>query len=239
MSPDLDPGLESLVEVALGSRPSTATPVVVGIAGAVAVGKSTLAADLAERVRARGFRVEVVGTDAFLFPNAELDRRGLGPQKGFPETFDLEALTAFVEAVQAGRAPVDVPVYSHEVYDRVTGASRTVGPCDVLVVEGVNALQVPTADRLDLRVYLDAGEELIERWFRERFVALCEAAPPGSFYEPLRAAPREQQLAVAEMAWSGINLVNLREHIEPSRANADAVVEKGADHRIVAVRWRD
>jgi len=141
-----------------------AGPVVVGVAGGVGVGKSTTAARIQEHLAAAAVTVEVLGTDAFLLPNDELERRDLSMRKGFPETFDTDALTSFLRAVRAGTPEVRVPIYSHTTYDRVPHMERVLAPTDVVVIEGVNALQPPVVEHLAVAVYIDAAEEDMAAW---------------------------------------------------------------------------
>jgi type I pantothenate kinase len=212
---------------------TTAGPaVLVGLAGSVCVGKSTTC----ERIRAllHPISAEVVTTDGFLFPNAELDRRGMTHQKGFPESYDVDALATFLARLRAGSAGVRVPVYSHERYDVVPGATRELVDAAVVIVEGVNALQF--ADAFDVTVYVDAPEGAIERWYADRLVAMFAAAPPGSFYAELGFDEGEQR-AFAEQVWSGINHHNLVDHILPTRARAAIVVEKAPDHVVRRIRF--
>jgi type I pantothenate kinase len=211
-----------------------ARPVLVGIAGGVGVGKSTTAARIEGHLSAAAVTVEVVGTDAFLLPNDELERRDLGMRKGFPESFDTGALESFLRAVRAGAPDVRVPVYSHTTYDRVPDTERVVGPADVLIVEGVNALQPPVVDELDVAVYIDAAEEDMAAWFVERFLAFCEEARDDdeSFYRGFVGMSAAQQRGIAEWTWREINLVNLREHIAPSQARATVVLSKRRDHSV-------
>jgi type I pantothenate kinase len=211
-----------------GSGPA----VLVGIAGSVCVGKSTTC----ERLRRllHPVTTEVVTTDGFLYPNAELARRGITHRKGFPESYDAGALEAFLGALRAGSAGVRVPVYSHESYDVVPEVTRELVDAAVVIVEGVNALQF--RDHLDIGVFVDAPESAIERWYADRLVAMFEAAPPGSFYADLGFDEAEQR-AFADQVWSGINHVNLVEHILPTRERAEIVIEKGPDHEVQRVRF--
>jgi type I pantothenate kinase len=199
----------------------------VGIAGGVAVGKSTAAAAVQELLAPRA--VEVVATDGFLLPNTALESRGILHRKGFPESYDVAAAEAFLDAVQRGERDVSVPVYSHVTYDIV--AERTpVPPADVVILEGVNALQF--ADRLDVAVYLHATEAAMERWYVDRFLELCSAPPPGSFYEQFAVHDPGAQRSLARDVWRGVNRVNLRECILGTRAHADIVVSKRDDHSV-------
>jgi type I pantothenate kinase len=205
-------------------------PFVVGVGGSVCVGKSTtcerLAGLLAPAV------VEVVSTDGFLFPNAELNARGITAEKGFPHSYDTAAITEFLTALRGGSAGVRVPIYSHEIYDVVPDERRVLGPADVVVVEGVNALRF--RDHVDLGIYLHAEEEHIRAWYSDRLVGMFAVAPPGSFYASL-GYDEPQQREFATQMWGLVNHRNLVEHIEPTRAYADIVVEKGPDHSVTRV----
>ena len=194
------------------------------------MGKSTLAASLADGLAP--LRVAVVATDGFLLPNAELSARGLLAQKGFPASYDTEAIASFVTDLRAGR-PASVPVYSHATYDRVPGESTAVADVDVVIVEGVNALQPELAAAVDLAIYLHAEEPLVRTWYVARFLEQIEAAETdeSSFYRGFTAMDEAGRRALAEQVWEGVNLVNLVEHIDPTRANADVVLVKGEEHR--------
>lgn len=202
---------------------------VVAVAGPVAVGKSTLATDLAGALRADGVSTEVVSTDGFLFSSAVLEARGLAPRKGFPESYDVDALRAMLTAVRDRAAEVRVPVYSHETYDIVAGEERALSPSDVLVLEGVNALYATTG-LVDLGVYLDAPLEVIEAWYVQRFERLCDDAERGSFYGQFAGLDRAALVSAALQVYRAINLPNLLDHIAPSRDLADVVIEKRPDH---------
>ena len=203
--------------------------VVVGIAGAVASGKSTLAAAVRDVLAPLG--TDVVSTDGFLFDNATLQSRGLLMHKGFPDTYDVDALTRFVIEVRDGAERVLAPVYSHEIYDVVPDRHQVVQRPDVLVVEGVNALSA-LAPILDLRVYLEATEADLEAWYVKRFFDLVDEAraDPASFFASFVSMTADEVEGVARSVWRGVNLVNLREYIAPSRALADCVVSKNHDH---------
>ena len=196
----------------------------------MAVGKSTLSAALAEQLAP--MRVEVVATDGFLLPNDELGRLGLLMQKGFPDTYDVEALAQFlVDLRTTGRA--EAPVYSHATYDRVPDERRLVEEADVVIVEGVNALQPDVAANVDLAVYLDADEPLVRSWYVDRFLEQTAAAESdeSSFYRRFVGLDDAGRRAMAESVWEGVNLVNLTAHIGPTRANAHVVLVKGEGHR--------
>ena len=221
-----------------------ALPVIVGIAGSVAVGKSTTAQGLAGLLPVT---VEVVATDAFLLANAQLEPLGGAMRKGYPESFDWRALDAFLTRARRGGSPLESPVYSHEVFDVLPGVVRRFPAPEVLVVEGLNLLQRPPldgiaapADHLDLGIYLDAPDELVEHWFVERFAALTRPphGDPSEFYAQFAAMADEDLHATARWVWNQINAPNLHLHVGPSRERADLVLHKGADHRIGHVERR-
>jgi len=193
-------------------------PYLVAITGSVAVGKSTLARTLASTLDA--WKVDIVATDGFLFPNAELEARGLMQRKGFPESYDQAALDRFVAALKSGAAPLRVPLYSHLRYD-VVDEEQVVDDPDIVILEGLQSIR----DGVDFGIYLDAPEELLETWFLERLLALRQ--DPQSF---LHAYAEEALLPMAREVWRTINLANLREHIAPYRERARVVVEKGPGH---------
>jgi type I pantothenate kinase len=206
------------------------------IDGAVSVGKSTTAAMLADLLDGPPdpLEVRVVSTDGFLFPNRILDARGLTMRKGFPESYDHDALAALVTTVRAGGPELGVPVYSHETYDVLDELQVFACP-QVLVLEGVHTMLL--ADTVDLTVYVDAAEADIQRWFAERFVEL--AAAGTGFYAQFSSWPEAQLLDFARGVWDSINGPNLHEFILPGRDRADVVVTKGPDHGLVAVTLRD
>ena len=227
-----DLGAELIARVA--ERASGRGVLLVGIAGGVAVGKSTLARAIADGLEAGGAAVQIVATDGFLKPNAALEAAGLGMKKGFPETYDTGALHAFLADLAAGRAAAS-PVYSHVTYDIVPGEARTVEGSGVVIVEGINVLQTAEArSHLGLSLYLDADPAHAKAWYLARLHGII-AADPQSFFARLDPVERD---AMFEAAWTHLNLVNLHEHIGPTKAHADVVVRKGADHGVVEVVWR-
>jgi type I pantothenate kinase len=204
----------------------------IGLAGSVAAGKSTLAAELAQKERALGKSVEVVSTDGFLFPNAELERRGILGRKGFPESYDAAAFTVFLDALRSG-VPAMVPIYSHQTYDILPGEHREITHPEVMIVEGINALQqVFTAGKLDYKIYLHAEEEDLFHWYRERLLRLRREAKtnPSSYFVRFLEFTDAQWEARIRSIWETVNLPNLREHILPTRDLADEVLVKGPDH---------
>lgn len=181
--------------------------------------------------------MDVVATDAFLLPNVVLNGRNLTLRKGFPESFDMEALLAFVADVRSGARPVEVPVYSHAIYDIVPAEVTVLQDPDLVLLEGVIALQPPVVEVLDASIYVDADEDDVREWFVRRFLAMTSAASDdeGSFYRVFSGMEPADVRRVAEGTWDGINGVNLREHILPSRAAATFVIEKSKDHSVIRV----
>lgn len=226
--------LTSLVEHVVAAH-ATRGPLVVGLGGSVAVGKSTFAAALADALGPR--RVEVVSTDGFLFPNAVLIERDLFARKGFPESYDEAGIIAFLGLVRAADPDATAPIYSHDVYD-VIDERRAVGTPDICIVEGVNVLRF--TEHLDVSVYLHAAEEHLIAWYADRFVRECVAArdDESSFYRSWADLAEDEQRALAVQFWAAINHPNLVEHIAPTASRADAVVVKGPDHAIDRIEWR-
>jgi type I pantothenate kinase len=254
-------GLRGALNTFLGAAPGGAgaqpgTPFVIGVAGSVAVGKSTTARLLQALLAlpqgpqetgapGSGRRVELVTTDGFLLPNAELERRGLMSRKGFPESYDRRALTRFVADVKSGRPEVSAPVYSHLVYDIVPGERLTVRRPDVLIVEGLNVLQpalpgtdgrtgLALSDLFDFSVYVDARTQDIEQWYLGRFRKLRETAflDPHSYFRRYTQVPEEEALAYARTIWRTVNLPNLEQNVLPTRSRAALVLRKGPDHTV-------
>lgn len=225
-----------IADRALARRTRPDAPVLVALAGAVSVGKTTFAEALVVAVDERAAHAEIVSTDGFLLPDHTLIERGLLHRKGFPDSYDAAALREFAEGVRAGHDVV-VPVYSHITYDVVPELAHPLPVADVVVIEGVNALGA-LAGRTDLGVYLHAEEHDLETWYVDRFVALCAEArrDPDSFYRQFAELDDEAIEALARSTWAGINLPNLREHIAPTVALADIVVVKGPGHVITEVR---
>ncbi len=245
-------GLHRITTDFLGERPER-TPFVIGVAGSVAVGKSTTARILKELLsRWPGTpRVELVTTDGFLWPNAELERRGLLQRKGFPESYDRRRLLRFVAEVKAGKAEVRAPVYSHLTYDIVAGEEIVVRHPDVLIVEGLNVLQAPrlqpdgrtglaVSDFFDFSVYVDARAEDIRSWYVHRFLRLRETAfaDPESYFHRYAALSDDEARETATRIWAEINEPNLRENVLPTRGRATLVLAKGENHAVRRVRLR-
>jgi len=226
-------------------------PYVIGVAGSVAVGKSTFARIL-QALLARWPdhpKVDLITTDGFLHPNRVLEERGIMNRKGFPESYDTRELLRFLRELKSGRASVEAPVYSHVVYDIIDGDRVTVCQPDILILEGLNVLQVGApgsdatefvSDYFDFSIYIDAEESDIEAWYVERFLSLRDSVfqDPNSFFRHYAHLTQEEAVATARFIWKEINGLNLRENIEPTRDRASLILRKGRDHRVSDVRLR-
>jgi type I pantothenate kinase len=232
----------------LGER-AKRVPFIIGVAGSVAVGKSTVARLLRELLsRWEGTpKVALVTTDGFLYPNAELERRDLMSRKGFPESYDRKALLKFVSDIKSGEPKVQAPVYSHLAYDIVPNEFISIDQPDVLIIEGLNVLQTPEKDQplalsdfFDFKIFVDAKADDIKHWYLERFKKLRAGAftNPKSFFHRYAELEFEDALATAEGFWENINLPNLIENIAPTRSRATLVLQKGEDHAVEQVLLR-
>lgn len=236
----------------LGEQAPTPTPFVIGIAGSVAVGKSTVARLLQLLLQRWEHtpRVDLVTTDGFLYPNAVLEEKGIMARKGFPESYDRQALLSFLAAVKSGAPDVTAPVYSHVVYDIVPGKILHVEAPDILIVEGVNVLQPPrlhpgtlgvsVSDYFDFSIYVDAEESDIEQWYVDRFLTLRQTAfsREDSFFRTYASLTDTEAETTARMVWSAINLPNLRENIAPTCERATMIFHKDQDHRVDSLLLR-
>jgi len=229
------------------------TTFVIGIAGSVAVGKSTTARILKALLGRwpTSPHVELVTTDGFLYPNAVLQRKGIMNRKGFPDSYDVAALLSFLSAIKAGQDLVEAPVYSHLTYDVVPDEVQRIARPDVLILEGLNVLQSGTLSRegravpfvsdfFDFSIYLDANEADIERWYIERFMQLRETRfrDPQSYFSQYAQYDDGQAKDIARQLWATINRVNLEENILPTRPRASLILGKGPDHAITHIAWR-
>ena len=222
-------------------RDSKPQPFIIGVSGSVAVGKSTTSR-LLQILLSRTLpdaTVELVTTDGFLYPNQTLIDQGILNRKGFPESYDMEALLNFLDRLKNGQ-DVDIPVYSHEVYDIVPGEKQRVKAADFVIVEGINVFQNPQNERLyitdffDFSIYVDAEVENIEKWYLDRFGKLLDLAKKdsGNYYHRFTQQPIEDVMAMARDIWKSINLVNLKDYIEPTRNRAELILHKSHNHEI-------
>lgn len=241
--------------------PASRIPYVIGVAGSVAVGKSTFARILQALLRRWPAhpRVDLVATDGFLWPLATLESRGILTRKGFPESYDVRRLVEFMIDVKAAEGPVPAPVYSHQIYDLVPGEYQIVDRPDILIIEGLNVLQrsasiqpsdrsmesahtepVFVSDFFDFSIYIDADERDIESWYVARFLTLRETVfrDPASYFHRFSRLSETEATDTAREIWRTINGVNLRENIQPTRERARLILEKDRDHLVQRVRLR-
>ncbi|WP_199194730.1 type I pantothenate kinase [Phyllobacterium phragmitis] len=229
------------------------TPFIIGIAGSVAVGKSTTARVLKELLARwpSSPKVDLVTTDGFLYPNAVLRAENLMERKGFPDSYDVGAVLRFLSSIKAGMSNVRAPVYSHLTYDVVPDEYVVIDRPDILIFEGINVLQVRdlpedgktvpfVSDFFDFSIYIDAETAQIRKWYADRFMRLRETAfrDPQSFFHRYSQLSEEAAFSIAEGLWNNINLKNLKENILPTRPRADLILRKGNDHLVEEVALR-
>lgn len=223
-------------------------PYVIGIAGSVAVGKSTLAR-LLQTILSEYYKnkqVDLITTDGFLYPNEILEKKGLMERKGFPESYDMHRLISFMGDVKSGKEDIKVPKYSHDVYNIVEGEFQTINQPDILIVEGINTLQLPANEKIyasdffDFSFYVDAEPENIEKWYLQRFGILVDTAfkDPDNFYNIFADVKRSEAFAYAKKIWKTVNLQNLENYILPTRFRADVILHKTTDHYIDQILLR-
>jgi type I pantothenate kinase len=244
--------LHKVTDTFLG-KPAAPVPYIIGVAGSVAVGKSTLARIL-RAILARWPnhpKVDLVTTDGFLYPNKVLEERGLMDRKGFPESYDLRRLMGFMAELKSGAEEARAPVYSHLIYDIVPGQQKVVRRPDIVVVEGLNVLQTPdgarrrslrtfVSDFFDFSIYVDADEADVEDWYVDRFLTLRDTAfrDPNSYFRRFADLSEEEAVTTARRIWSEVNGLNLRQNILPTRDRARLIVRKARDHSVTEVRLR-
>lgn len=223
-------------------RPTEKDPYIIGIAGSVAVGKSTLARFL-QKMMARAYpekKVKLITTDGFLYPNEVLKERNLLNRKGFPESYDMHRLISFMGDVKSGKRNIKVPLYSHRLYNIVPNEFEIIDQPDILIVEGINVLQLPANEKIfvsdffDFSFYVDAEPDRIEKWYLERFGVLLQTAfkDPSNYYYPYAVGDRKEAFKMAKNVWRTINLKNLQEYILPTRFRADMIIHKTSEHFI-------
>lgn len=224
------------------SRRYEPSPMIIGVSGSVAVGKSTTARVLQNLLQKfyPEKNVEMLTTDGFLYPNAELIKRGILNRKGFPESYDMEKLIQFLLDVKIGKSHVQYPIYSHRIYDVIADAHNEIHEPDILIVEGINVLQLRSnqqiyaSDFFDFSIYVDAEVENIEKWYIERFEMLMDLAKdqPDNYYYNYAIGDREEAIKMARGVWKSVNLKNLKEFIEPTMTRADLIIHKSDNHSI-------
>ncbi len=233
------------------SQESKRIPYIIGIAGSVAVGKSTTARVLRKllSMTAEKPKVDLITTDGFLYSNEELEKRGIIDRKGFPESYDAKKIVAFLSAIKSGQNHLKVPQYSHLYYDVIPDKYIEIEQPDILIVEGINVLQVAgnrrkrtvfVSDFFDFSIYVDANERDLRDWYVDRFLQLQKTAfkNPNSYFHKYKDLSKEESIKFANTIWELINLPNLRQNILPTRLRADLIIEKSSEHKTRGIRIR-
>lgn len=223
-------------------------PFIIGIAGSVAVGKSTAARLLQIMLSSmfESFSVKLITTDGFLFSKSELQAKKLLHRKGFPESYNMEILLEFLSSVKSGKKNLKVPLYSHAIYDIIPNLYETINQPDILIIEGINVLQLPAnqqiyvSDFFDFSIYIDAKTEIIENWYLKRFQMLLELAreDESNYYHKFTHLSLEEALKIAKATWKNINLINLNEYILPTKGRANLILHKNQEHSIETICLR-
>ena len=243
---------QAVLEQFLGTN-GQKIPYIISIAGSVAVGKSTTARVLQALLSRwpEHRKVELITTDGFLHPNAVLKERGLMKKKGFPQSYDMHRLVKFVSDLKSGAGQVTAPVYSHLIYDVVPGGDKVVQQPDILILEGLNVLQsgmdyphdphhVFVSDFVDFSIYVDAAEDLLQRWYINRFLKFRQGAftDPDSYFHHYAQLSEQEAIETASNLWKEINWLNLKENILPTRERASLIMTKSGNHAVDKVRLR-
>lgn len=243
--------LSRTTDIFLGTPPQK-VPYLIGMAGSVAVGKSTSARVLQTLLSRwpNSPRVDLITTDGFLYPNRVLQERHLMGRKGFPESYDQRALLECVARLKSGEQNIEIPVYSHLTYDVLPDKRRVIESPDVIIIEGLNVLQtgastvdsprVFVSDYFDFAIYIDADPEVVRTWYIERFLTLRQSAfaDPRSYFSRYASLSDDEAVETASGIWDAINGPNLTENIAPTRERADLVLRKGEHHRVEEIRLR-